>query len=71
MDNPGWWVKIDLVGTALANRTFVPVERGELDANHSGPDWLRCTVEDGQYRGAGDPGKLEEIIAIFLAWMRA
>ena len=71
MDNPGWWVKIDLVGTELADRSFQPLERGEIDQNHSGPDWIRCKVANGQFHGVGDPTKLTEILQTCLAWARS
>jgi hypothetical protein len=32
------------------------------------PRWLHCCLKDGQWHGAGDKSRLEQIIATFLAW---
>jgi hypothetical protein len=71
-DNPGWWVKIDTRGTALHGRAFVPVAEG-VDAGgfQTGPRWLSCRVRDEVWHGAGDEGRLEEILSRFLAWTRS
>jgi hypothetical protein len=63
LDNPGWWVKIDLAGTELEKVSFDPrLER------QSEVDWLDCKVKDKIFDGAGDPSKLETILALFLDW---
>jgi len=67
-DNPGWWVTIDLQGTPLASRPFTPILRGDAASLDPQPPWLHCQVKDGVFHGAGDAGKLDEIIRIFLAW---
>jgi Immunity protein 53 len=68
-DNPGWWVKVTLGQTGLAGRDFVPVSEN-IDANgHPGASrWLHCSIKDGEWHGAGDDTRLDEIIAIFLDW---
>src|SRR4051794_5613598 len=33
-------------------------------------DWLMCYIKDLQFNGAGDPAKLEEILNIFLNWIK-
>ncbi len=71
IDNPGWWVKVDLAGTALATRTFVSVSIGVEPEGATGSHWLRCYVADGVWNGAGDPGRLEEIVARFVDWCEA
>jgi len=68
-DNPGWWVKIDLTGTALAARSFERVaeavdERGRPEAER----WLHCQMSTGTWHGAGDRSRLEEILSRFLEW---
>lgn len=68
-DNPGWWVKIDLSGTLLEERSFTPVQRGEAKGMESQPPWLSCYVEKGIFNGAGDATALEEILEIFLSWV--
>jgi hypothetical protein len=68
-DNPGWWVKIELGATNLAGRPFSSVSEG-LDAKGfpSASRWLSCRLQDGQWHGAGDETRLNEIITRFLAW---
>ena len=71
-DNPGWWVKIDLVGTPLESLAFPEISEG-VDAQRFAlsPDWMSCRSEDGVWHGAGDETKLERILEIFLAWAEA
>jgi hypothetical protein len=68
-DNPGWWVKIDLLGTPLQTLTFTEIAEG-VDAQRFvlGSRWLSCRTESGTWHGAGDQTKLERILEIFLAW---
>jgi hypothetical protein len=72
VDNPGWWVHIDLQGTALADKPFTPVAHG-LSADKVDPeaDWLCCEVRDHVFDAAGDPAKLETILRIFLGWAKS
>lgn len=65
LDNPGWLVKIDIAETDLESRIFVPVLRGDSEADQN---WIHCKVESGQFIGAGGAGNLSEIIDIFTAW---
>ena len=68
-DNPGWWVKIDLTGTALAARRFERVAEA-VDANGypAAARWLHCQVSGNVWLGAGDGSRLDEIISRFLSW---
>jgi Immunity protein 53 len=68
-DNPGWWVKIDLRGTALAGRAFPSILEG-VDARGFPvqPRWLCCRLREEKWQGAGDSSRLAEIIGCFLAW---
>ncbi len=68
-DNPGWWVKINLIGTPLQTHTFTKIGEG-VDARHFplGSYWLSCHIENGTWHGAGDETKLERILEVFLAW---
>ncbi len=71
-DNPGWWVKIDLVGTALRSKPFTQISEN-VDSNgfQEGSRWLHCYVTDNVWHGAGDETKLTKIIRTFLAWAAA
>jgi hypothetical protein len=68
-DNPGWWVTIDLAETELDGRdfpaVFVGVDAGGFPIQ---PSWLCCRVQGSKWHGAGDAGRLAEIIGHFLAW---
>jgi len=70
-DNPGWWVTIDLTGTALEHKLFAPVVRGDFSGGDPPPPWLHCRVKDSVFHGAGDTQQLDEILGIFLAWSQA
>jgi len=48
IDNPRWWVKIDLKGTDLEGAPFAEISRPELE-----PDWLSCRITEGRWEGAG------------------
>ena len=63
LDNPGWWVVIDLAGTGLESRPFV-----ELHRISEKSDWMQCKVDGGKFQGLGGPCRLAEILSIFQAW---
>jgi hypothetical protein len=72
LDNPGWLVKIDLIGTELESRPFVAVSAGTGKDDHPEQTiWLSCTTRDGVWQGAGDETQLVRILAIFLDWAEA
>jgi Immunity protein 53 len=68
-DNPGWWIKINLIGTPLQTHAFTEIAEG-VDARRFalGSYWLSCRIENGTWHGAGDETKLERILEVFLAW---
>ncbi|MBA3481543.1 MAG: immunity 53 family protein [Pirellulales bacterium] len=69
-DNPGWWVKIDLMGTVLQSRSFTPLaENVDAQGFQKDPKWLHCYVDDGVWNGAGDETKLPLILRSFLTWV--
>ncbi|MFC3148563.1 immunity 53 family protein [Piscinibacterium candidicorallinum] len=65
LDNPGWWLVVDLGGTNLAHKPFEAVARGdsEFDA-----DWLRCKVVSGKFEAAGGSKNLADMLEVFLSW---
>ena len=67
LDNPGWYVTIDLADTELAARSFSEVQRLERDELN----WIHCRVAEGKFEGRGGPLMLEEIVKIFLVWATA
>lgn len=64
VDNPGWYVTIDLADTEMENKVF-----SKIIIDNSDDDWIICFVEKGQFKGSGDPNKLEEIIKVFKEWV--
>ena len=64
LDNPGWSLKVDLVGTALSGRSFDGVKFDGTDDN----DWYRCQIQDHKFKGFCGPTRLSDVIAIFLNW---
>ena len=60
LDNPGWMVRVSLVGTHLEGARF---ETRQYE--NSPDDWLVCRVKDGFFEGFGDPEKLTELIDLF------
>ncbi len=68
-DNPGWWVKINLAGTALEKKAFIEIAESVDDQRFAlGSHWLSCYTENGIWHGAGDETKLERILEAFLVW---
>lgn len=62
-------MKIDLVGTVLEGTPFEPISRGiSSDLHEHGETWIACRVVDGVFDGAGDAGRLDEIVTTFLDW---
>ena len=65
LDNPGWSVAIDLRGTDLEATAFAEVAR--LEPKRA---WIACKVEGNQWKGAGGPHMLAEILATFVRWVQ-
>lgn len=67
LDNPGWWVKVDLRDTLLEQLPFETYQSGDSDADES---WIICEKKGAQFHGMGDPSRLEEIVTRFLLWAK-
>ena len=68
-DNPGWWVTINLTGTALQTQQFAEIAEGVDDLRFAlGSHWLSCYIENGTWHGAGDETMLVRILEVFLGW---
>ena len=61
IDNPGWCVMIDLVGTSLENVLVEPFKKDCGEKN-----WISCEIHDNQFVGYGDPHKLQSILDYFI-----
>ena len=64
LDNPGWFVKIDLVDTDLENKRFETVE-----IDNSDNDWMVCRVNSNIFEGFGNTSKLQGILEVFKDWV--
>ena len=64
LDNPGWRIRINLVGTELAGRTYDLryVKRSEND-------WLRCWIEQDIFNIGCGPNNLIEGLKVFQDWV--
>lgn len=74
LDNPGWIVRVDLVGTPLEPRSTpdqIVYQEGVTDADdpNTPSSWIVCRVRERQFQGAGDPSRLREILRRFRAWI--
>jgi hypothetical protein len=74
IDNPGWRVTIDLVGTELDAQPDGSIrEDGEppnaANAFVGGAEWTSCEVKDSRLIGAGDPSKLNQILTVLREWV--
>ena len=65
LDNPGWRIFIDLKGTKLEQIDF-----DEINNTASESEWIVCKVENNKFIGAGGPHKLDEILNIFIDWVK-
>ena len=66
LETPGWFVTIDVAETKWEGSAFAT-----MHVERSKTDWLHCTVVEGQFRGEGDAGKLEAILAVFRNWVES
>ena len=64
IDNPGWYLMINLEGIQNDNRLFQPTKFQPTDL-----DWVSCKVENGIFMGFGGPYNLPELINIFREWI--
>lgn len=65
LDNPGWNLSIDILGTVLVDKIYIPIKIEENEEN-----WIDCKVSEGKFEGFGGPGNLDQLIRIFLEWAK-
>jgi hypothetical protein len=63
LDNPGWCIKINIIGTELENKNFK-----DLELNRDENNWLFCRVKNGIFEGFGGINNLMELIHVFQKW---
>jgi hypothetical protein len=64
IDNPGWRLKIDLVGTDLEGREFIRTEIERSDG-----DWIHAWTDKDVFNAAGGKGNLVEMVYLFKSWV--
>lgn len=64
LDNPGWWVVIDLEDTDLEAREY-----SKVDIKRSETDWFFTRVQDQRFSASCGPGNLTEVLTIFREWV--
>jgi hypothetical protein len=69
LDNPGWSLNINLAETCLADKEFTSYSYGaDKQSDPKDEEWIFCEKKDKQFKAAGGPYKLEEMITDFLKW---
>jgi hypothetical protein len=73
LDNPGWSITVDLVGTELEHTPLTSTLFGvsEEDAIQGGSgnvNWHVCKRSESQFLGYGGPRDLSMLINVFLSW---
>jgi hypothetical protein len=63
LDNPGWRLEIDLLGTELEGVTF---EEQKLERTEH--DWVFLRVKGSKFVGHGGPANLPELLRAFRTW---
>lgn len=66
LDNPGWMLRVELVGTGLEDRTF-----DRLETQRDEHDWVHAWIADGLFEVACGPMNLSEALWIFREWATA
>ena len=63
LDNPGWSLRIDLLGTSMEDKRLqeIRIERSEHD-------WFVIRRDDKFFEAFGGPKNLNEMIDSFLSW---
>lgn len=63
IDNPGWFVTIDIADFSLAAKPLLKVNR-----EYSEHEWIQCWVKDAVFYGVGGPGNLPSVLSTFRLW---
>ena len=60
VDNPGWFITIDLDETKWDH---INLESNVMEKN--GTDWYFYEIKEGKFKASGDPTKLEFLLVKF------
>jgi hypothetical protein len=66
IDNPGWYLSIDLIYTPFQD-IEIELKNFEKDVT----DWFSYKVKEGKYEAFGDPSKLETLILTFKTFLES
>jgi hypothetical protein len=64
LDNPGWFLRVDLEKTELQDKPFKKIRIDRSEHN-----WIRCYIKDGVFEGAGGPLNMPEILQTIRDWV--
>lgn len=63
IDNPGWYVTINLKKTNLENKLFLPINVEIDDIN-----WFFCLLRNDNFEASCGPCNLLDILQVFRKW---
>lgn len=66
VDNPGWYVTVNLLGTECEDREFKNIKFELNDAN-----WYFCKIKNNNFEASCDPNNLTTILEIFRDWVES
>lgn len=73
LDNPGWWIKIDVTDTIMADQSFEAAAFGEQseDFEHwqGAGSWWAAAVRNGVFEATCGPLDLPAIVGVFRNWV--
>jgi hypothetical protein len=64
VDNPGWYVVIDLIGTECEGCLFSPVQ-ADIDESN----WFFCKLSNDIFEASCDTCNLTKVLLIFREWV--
>lgn len=66
LDNPGWYIKINLDETELQGKPF-----SEMTIDLTDNDWMQCFISENKFIGVGGTLNLPKVFQIFRNWAEA
>lgn len=69
LDNPGWLLIVDLVGTSLQGKSMPTLNEGcDPAGNPMTASWIHGTAANNQFRAACDPDQIARLFQLFEAF---
>ena len=66
IDNPGWYMTIDLTDTVYAEK-YLTSQKYEASSN----DWYFYFIKDGKFEASCSPCNLTKVLSIFREWIQS